>query len=274
MCKVCGCGQDDEPTQGHAHDHGATHAHDHDHDHHHHHDHHDFSGGEVGVVVGGVDGRKLLTLEKDILAKNNRFAAANRAWLSSRRIFSLNLISSPGSGKTTLLAETLRRLAARRPVAAVIGDQKTSRDADRVRQSGVKAIQINTGKGCHLDAHMVGHTLEDAGLSAGGVLFIENVGNLVCPAGFDLGESKRVVLLSVTEGEDKPLKYPDAFRTSDLLLLTKVDLLPHLDFNADECVTFAQQVNPRIEVLEVSAKDGQGLGEWLAWIDRHAFPVP
>jgi hydrogenase nickel incorporation protein HypB len=207
-------------------------------------------------------------IEQDILAKNDGYARANRARLATAGALALNLVSSPGSGKTTLLTATLTRLAGRCTLAVIEGDQQTANDAERVRATGVPAIQINTGKGCHLDAHMVGHAMDALPLARGGVLFIENVGNLVCPAGFDLGEAHKVVVLSVTEGEDKPLKYPDMFAAADLMLLNKVDLLPYLDFDVDACIAHARRVNPGIEVLQVSALRGAGMDEWISWLDR------
>ena len=194
----------------------------------------------------------------------------NRAWLAERGIFALNLVSSPGSGKTTLLVRTIEQLAGRLPVAVIEGDQQTSFDADRIRATGAPAIQINTGKGCHLDAAMVETALGRLPLADGAVLMIENVGNLVCPAGFDLGEAHKVVVLSVTEGEDKPLKYPDMFHAASLMLLNKVDLLPHLSFDVERCLANARRVNPAIEILQVSATTGQGMAAWLAWIERGA----
>jgi hydrogenase nickel incorporation protein HypB len=179
----------------------------------------------------------------------------------------VNLVSSPGSGKTTLLVTTIEALRGRHAVAVIEGDQETSYDADRIRATGARALQINTGKGCHLDADMVGKAIERLAPPTGGVLMIENVGNLVCPAGFDLGEAHKAVVLSVTEGEDKPLKYPDMFRRSSLMLLNKVDLLPYVEFDVAKCIEYARRVNPDIRVIEVSATKGQGLAEWLAWID-------
>jgi hydrogenase nickel incorporation protein HypB len=207
-------------------------------------------------------------VEQDILAKNNAYASANRKRWRECGLFALNLVSSPGSGKTTLLVESIRRLAGRHPLAVIEGDQQTSFDAERIRATGAQAIQVNTGKGCHLDAHMVGHAFERFDLRQGGLLLIENVGNLVCPAEFDLGEAHKVVILSVTEGEDKPLKYPNMFAASDLMLLTKVDLLPHLTFDAEKCIEHARRVNPKIEVMKVSAQSGEGMADWLAWLDR------
>jgi hydrogenase nickel incorporation protein HypB len=207
-----------------------------------------------------------VSLERSLLEKNDAFAARNRRHFQERGILALNLVSSPGSGKTSLLVATLERLAGSRPVAVVEGDQQTSRDADRIRAAGAPAIQINTGKGCHLDAHGVEHAILDLAPEKGALVFIENVGNLVCPAPFDLGENHKVVILSVTEGEDKPLKYPDMFAAADLMLLNKVDLLPHVDFDVEACLGFAKQVNPRLEVIHTSARSGEGLQAWIDWI--------
>jgi hydrogenase nickel incorporation protein HypB len=222
------------------------------------------------VHAPGMDGRRMVRIEQDILAKNQRHADTNRRYLAERGVFALNLVSSPGSGKTTLLVRTVEALQHRLPVAVIEGDQQTGRDAERIRATGVDALQINTGKGCHLDAHMVGHALEQLQPVAEGVLFIENVGNLVCPAAFDLGEAHKVVVLSVTEGEDKPLKYPDMFHAADLLLLNKIDLLPYLEFDVDVCIDYARRINPKLAVLQVSATRGDGMAAWLAWIEGGA----
>ncbi|MCV0425516.1 MAG: hydrogenase nickel incorporation protein HypB [Roseibium sp.] len=210
---------------------------------------------------------RLIQIETDILGKNNSHAESNRSVFSKNGILALNLVSSPGSGKTTLLVETLKRLGGKVPASVIEGDQQTSNDADRIRETGAAAVQINTGKGCHLDAHMVGHALEKLPQDPGSILFIENVGNLVCPAGFDLGEAFRIVILSVTEGEDKPLKYPDIFASADLLILNKTDLLPHLDFNVEEAIAHAKTVNRKIEVIQVSAKTSEGFDDWLGWLE-------
>ncbi len=212
----------------------------------------------------------MIRLERDILEKNNSFARANRAFFASRGILALNLVSSPGSGKTTLLVKTIERIQASRPVAVIEGDQETALDAERIRATGVPAVQINTGKGCHLDAHMIGHAAEDLPLSQGSLLLIENVGNLVCPASFDLGEAHKVVVLSVTEGEDKPLKYPDMFRAASLMLLNKCDLLPYVEFNVETAFANARRVNPKLEAIQVSATRGAGMDAWLDWIGRNA----
>jgi hydrogenase nickel incorporation protein HypB len=211
--------------------------------------------------------RRRVHVEEDILSKNNAYAERNRALWRSRGVFAVNLVSSPGAGKTTLLVRTIGTLAGRVPLAVIEGDQQTSNDADRIRAAGAPAIQINTGKGCHLDAHMVGHAYEELPQTRDSLLLIENVGNLVCPAEFDLGEAHKVVILSVTEGEDKPLKYPNMFAASDLMVLTKVDLLPYLDFDVERCVAYARRVNPRIRVLQLSATKGAGLDDWLAWLE-------
>lgn len=208
----------------------------------------------------------MLLVERDILSKNDRFARENRARLKASDIFSVNLISSPGSGKTTLLVETIEALKARMPLGVIEGDQQTSIDADRIRATGVSAVQINTGAGCHLDAHMVGHALNDLPLGRSSILFIENVGNLVCPASFDLGEAHKVAILSVTEGDDKPLKYPDVFAAASLMVITKIDLLPHVRFDNGRCIENARAINPHIAVLKVSAQSGEGMSEWTDWL--------
>ena len=278
MCTVCGCGTGPSMGRTGSENHAETHTHEHDRDHshahphgHHHHDHVeaslDFGKGDAGVNLSGVSQQRTIRIERDILSKNNAFAHANRVRLRRIGTFALNFVSSPGSGKTSLLVRAVNDLKARWPVAVIEGDQQTDRDAQRIRATGAPAVQINTGKGCHLDAHMVGHALDHLRLAAGSLLFIENVGNLVCPAAFDLGEAHKVVVLSVTEGEDKPLKYPDMFAASDLMLLNKVDLLPHLEFDVDACVAAALRVNPRIQVLKISSRTGEGLAAFYAWIE-------
>lgn len=209
---------------------------------------------------------RLVQLEKDVLGKNKRYAAKNRQYLQQHEIFALNIISSPGSGKTSLLTATIDGLKDQLDIHVIEGDQSSELDAERIRNSGAKAIQINTGKGCHLDAHQVGHAIEDLNPADKGVLFIENVGNLVCPAPFDLGEAYKVVMLSVTEGEDKPLKYPDIFYAADLMIINKIDLLPYVDFNMDQCIAYAKQINPNLIVIKLSATKGDGLSEWVQWI--------
>lgn len=209
---------------------------------------------------------RTVAIEQEILSKNNAYAAENRGYFNAHGILALNLVSSPGSGKTTLLVKTIERLSLEFPIAVVEGDQETSNDAARIRATRVPAIQINTGKGCHLDAHMVGHAVEHLGPVDDSILFIENVGNLVCPAAFDLGEAHKVVILSVTEGEDKPLKYPDMFHVADLMIIAKIDLLPHVDFDVAQTIANARKVNPRIKVLQLSARTGEGLDAWGQWI--------
>lgn len=211
---------------------------------------------------------RIVSLEQDILQRNDRHARGNRALFAQHGILALNLVSSPGSGKTTLLVRTLQALKGRYPLAVIEGDQQTEQDAERIRATGVPAVQINTGKGCHLDAQMVERALPEMPLPERGMLFIENVGNLVCPAGFDLGEYAKVVVLSVTEGEDKPLKYPDMFRAAELMLLNKCDLLPYLSFDVDKAEAHARRVNPAIRIIRLSAVSGEGMTEWLDWLEQ------
>ncbi|EPC4036184.1 hydrogenase nickel incorporation protein HypB [Aeromonas salmonicida] len=267
-------------TEGH--DHPHEHHHDHPHDHHHDHDHehshahpHDhgheqadlhYGKGEAGLSVPGMGQRQLIAIEMDVLAKNNALAAHNREHFDEAAQLVLNLVSSPGSGKTTLLCETLRQLADKRPCAVIEGDQQTSADADRIRATGVPAVQINTGKGCHLDAQMVHDACHQLPANEGGILFIENVGNLVCPASFDLGEKYKVAILSVTEGEEKPLKYPDMFAAAQLMVINKIDLLPYVSFDVASCIENAKRVNPYIQVIQVSATTGEGMDAWLNWL--------
>jgi len=227
----------------------------------------DFGAGIAGVHVPGLSQDRIVRIERDILSKNDAYARDNRAFFARQGVLALNLVSSPGSGKTTLLVRAIDDLKTKLGVAVIEGDQQTSNDAERIRATGAPAIQINTGKGCHLDAHMVGHALESLDLKKGGVLFIENVGNLVCPAAFDLGEAHKIVVLSVTEGEDKPLKYPDMFAAADLMLLNKSDLLPHLRFDVGTCLANALKVNPHLQTLVVSAQTGEGLAALYAWIE-------
>lgn len=230
----------------------------------------DMGAGPAGVSVGGMSQSRLISLEQDILAKNDAFAAANRRLFAAAGVFTLNLMSSPGSGKTTLLVETLKALKSKLTAAVIEGDQQTSADAERIRATGVPALQINTGKGCHLDAQMITQAVGRLNVAAGSALFIENVGNLVCPAGFDLGEAAKVVVLSVTEGEDKPLKYPNMFAAADLLVVTKTDLLPYLDFDVAAMLANARKIKPGLQVIQTSAKTGEGMAEWLTWIEAGA----
>jgi hydrogenase nickel incorporation protein HypB len=287
MCITCGCepenhehdhhhDHDHEHNHGHEHHHDAGHHHhhdhDHDHDHHHadgkHHSHkHSHDRGEAHDHEHREEpAAKKLNIEADILGKNNRLAAGNRALFRSKGVFVLNLVSSPGSGKTTTLERTLRDVGSRFTFSVIEGDQQTDNDAVRIASTGVPVKQVNTGAGCHLDAHMVSHAAENFDLDSLDILMIENVGNLVCPASFDLGEHHKVVVLSVTEGEDKPLKYPSMFHNADIMLLNKVDLLPYLDFDVEKCKAFARQVNPQIRIFEVSSKTGEGMDAWYEWL--------
>ncbi len=243
MCDTCGCGT------------SSFRVGEHEHSHH------------------GDGARRQIDLHLDVMAKNNAYAARNRQFLSDRGILALNLVSSPGSGKTSLLVRTIEALRKTTAVYVIEGDQQTSHDADRIRDAGAPATQINTGRGCHLDAHMVGHAIQDLNPAPGSILFIENVGNLVCPAGFDLGEAHKVLVLSVTEGEDKPLKYPDMFAASDLALINKTDLAPYVDFETETAIANARRVNPGIETMSISAKTGDGLQDWLDWLGSAARSV-
>jgi hydrogenase nickel incorporation protein HypB len=274
MCMTCGCGGGEVQVEGaarpqvHTHADGTTHSHAHSHHPGHGHEHGESQDHEHGHEPGPVT--RLIQVERDLLAKNDSIAQRNRSWFAQHGVFALNLVSSPGSGKTTLLVRSIEQLAGRWPLAVIEGDQQTTLDAQRIRATGAPAIQVNTGKGCHLDAAMVEAALARLALRDDSVLLIENVGNLVCPAGFDLGEAHKVVVLSVTEGEDKPLKYPDMFAAASLMLLNKVDLLPYLNFDVDQCVANARRVNPDIDVIQTSATTGQGMSAWLAWVDRGA----
>ncbi len=265
MCTVCGCGNTDKNSEGHTHSHDHVHGHG---EHHHHHDEgtHDYGQGPAHAHAPGLSQARMVQIEQDILGKNNQYAAANRRWFSDRGILALNLVSSPGSGKTSLLTRTIDDLKSELKLSVIEGDQQSANDAERIRKTGVKALQINTGKGCHLDAHMVGHGLENLDPEEDGIVFIENVGNLVCPAAFDLGEAHKVVILSVTEGEDKPIKYPDMFHAADIMLLNKIDLLPYLQFDVEQCIDYARRVNPGIKVLQVSATSGENMQSWYQWL--------
>jgi len=226
----------------------------------------DFGAGPAHTHAPGMSQARMVKIERDILAKNSDYAEENRRYFSRHGIFAINLVSSPGSGKTTLLVKSIAALNGAQPLAVIEGDQQTENDAARIRAAGAPALQINTGKGCHLDAHMIGQAMKQLDLKDDSLLLIENVGNLVCPAGFDLGEAHKVLIFSVTEGEDKPLKYSDMFCAADLMLLNKCDLLPHLDFDAELAVENARRVNPNIQVIRVSATSGEGMTEWLAWV--------
>lgn len=267
MCTTCGCGDPhshthvDENgnivTHTHSHDHGHDHGHDHEHHHHHDHDHEHDHGAATRTVAVGMD----------ILARNNEVAAVNRAFFAANKILALNFVSSPGSGKTELLCATVRAKPENAPEILVIeGDQQTDNDANRIRETGARAIQINTGKGCHLDAEQVKLALQEAKPTAESLVFIENVGNLVCPAEFDLGEAHKVVVISVTEGDDKPLKYPDMFAAADLMIINKIDLAPYVKFDLDKCEENARRVNPSIRSIRMSATTGEGMQKWWEWL--------
>ncbi|CAE6784157.1 MULTISPECIES: hydrogenase nickel incorporation protein HypB [Nitrospira] len=263
MCTTCGCSDDAAPRLTDVmtgqtiklRSDAGSHGHDHDHDH-----HHDRHGDHVHV-----DGQTIV-LQEAVLAKNDRLAERNRGWLQGRHVVALNLVSSPGSGKTTLLEQTIRALRHELPIQVIEGDQATVNDAERIRSTGCRVVQINTGAGCHLEADMVARGLEQLAPAPYSIVMIENVGNLVCPALFDLGEQAKVVVLSVTEGEDKPLKYPHMFRAADVMLLNKIDLLPHLSFDITRCVEYAKSVNPHLEVFLVSAISGEGMQSWYDWL--------
>jgi hydrogenase nickel incorporation protein HypB len=281
MCATCGCGQGATATMrnletgvvtpvatGHAHDHPHEHAHlghPHDHDHEHPHPHpHPHPHDEHPYVPGSAT----VELEARVLAKNDALAARNRAWFKGREILALNLVSSPGAGKTTLLERTIRDLKDELPLHVVEGDQATSNDGDRIRAAGAPVVQLNTGTGCHLEADMVARGLGELRPPLGAIVLIENVGNLVCPALFDLGERAKVVVLSVAEGDDKPLKYPHMFRAAELLILNKIDLLPHVDFDVSRVTANALSINPRMRILKISARTGEGVEAWYDWLRK------
>lgn len=280
MCTTCGCSSDENEIRftkigekrfhshsghyhhhDHDHDHHHEHHHDHDHDnddHDHHHDHFHNHSHEISVVQ----------LEKDILYKNRLTAERNRGFFEALNIFSINLVSSPGSGKTSLLERTISDLKDKIAFSVIEGDQQTTNDADRIHKLNVPVIQINTGKGCHLDSEMISKAVKELKPVQDSVLMIENVGNLVCPAMFDLGELKRIVIISVTEGEDKPLKYPDMFSGSQICIINKIDLLPYLKFDLEKLKEYAKQVNPHLTFFEVSAASGEGLAAWYDYLTK------
>jgi hydrogenase nickel incorporation protein HypB len=293
MCTTCGCGSgakttltnletgktsllgDDASTHHHYHDH--HHGHEHVHAdgtrHRHAHDHHDHDhphGHSREHELYRAVTASVVELEARVLEKNDRLADVNRAWFAGREILALNIVSSPGAGKTTLLERTIRDLKSKSDLFVLEGDQATSADGERIRSAGAPCVQINTGTGCHLEADMVARGLEELRPAFGSIVLIENVGNLVCPALFDLGERSKVAILSVTEGEDKPLKYPHMFRAADLVLLNKIDLLPHLDFDLEKAIGNVKAVNPRATVIRLSARTGEGLDRWYDWIDMQS----
>ncbi|MBK8814745.1 MAG: hydrogenase nickel incorporation protein HypB [Methylococcaceae bacterium] len=256
MCGICGCGQTGksskfQPIAGKLKPILAHHPNHPSHAHEHH------------------DNERLIKVEQDLLSKNNAYAAQNRAYFEQHGIFVLNLVSSPGAGKTTLLVETIKALKDRFPIAVIEGDQQTEHDADRIRATGAPAVQINTGRVCHLDAHAIGHAVTELKVKERSLLFIENVGNLVCPASFDLGEAHKVVVLSVSEGDDKPIKYPDMFYAADLMVINKTDLLPYVDFDVERCIQYAKNVNPGIQVIQLSATKYDNFSAWTNWLEQN-----
>ena len=246
MCDTCGCGTSDEhaiiqrPNES---------AHNHNHEHHHGHE-------------------QTIDVQKDVLTENHLLAESNRDFFNTREITALNLVSSPGSGKTTILENTITAIKSEISQAVIEGDQQTMRDAKRIDKTGVPVVQVNTGTGCHLDAHMIQHAIQKLDLQSKSILFIENVGNLVCPALFDLGEAMKIVIISVTEGDDKPQKYPHMFDAASICIINKIDLLPYVDFNVDQCKKFALEVNYRLKFFELSAKTGDGMDNWIAWLKQ------
>jgi len=267
MCATCGCSAE-VPRQRTIPGGEPRHPHHHEHqDHHHAHDHHHQDHRHAGAQPSSA---RTMQLEQDLLAKNNRLAERNRGWLEGEGIVAWNLMSSPGAGKTTLLERTILDLGKELAISVIEGDQETALDAERIRATGCPVVQINTGSGCHLDAAMVAAALKKIAPAPGSVLLIENVGNLVCPALFDLGERGKVVIMSVTEGDDKPLKYPHMFRASDVMVLNKIDLLPHVSFGVERCLASARRVNPRLVIFQLSATRGDGLAGWYAWLRSRA----
>jgi hydrogenase nickel incorporation protein HypB len=265
MCGTCGCGSENEgPTilkpgeEKHIHHHHGEHSH--SHDNHHHHDLHTHSHDHK---------HKVLEIEQDILQNNQVLAARNRGYFEAKNIFSLNMVSSPGSGKTSILERTLADLKQEIPFYVIEGDQQTLNDANRIDSLNIPVIQINTGKGCHLESDMVYDAVKKLDIKNNSILMIENVGNLVCPSMFDLGESKRVVIISTTEGEDKPIKYPDMFHTSDICIINKIDLLPYLNIDVEKLKNYALQVNPNLQFFEVSATTGEGMQGWYKWLKEN-----
>ncbi|MFJ4918867.1 hydrogenase nickel incorporation protein HypB [Streptomyces sp. NPDC088725] len=260
MCATCGCGDARGTRIAAPHGTGAApqdHSHSPAHAHGHAHPHPHADEQEPGATI---------TLEQKVLAKNEILADRNRAWLAGQGITAVNMMSSPGAGKTTLLERTIRDFTGLRPVAVIEGDQETMLDADRIKRAGCAVVQVNTGAGCHLDAEMMRDALTTLSPASGSLILVENVGNLVCPALFDLGERSKVVIISVTEGTDKPLKYPYMFAAADLVLINKIDLLPHVDFDPVLCEKYARSVNPDLRVLTLSATTGEGLDDWYAWV--------
>ena len=297
MCVTCGCSDNSQVTvtslendkTSHSHTHTLadgtiiTHTHQHHHSHVHNelnsqngktshshtHTHSSIKTSEIHARMHGTT----VSLEQEILRKNDRIAEQNRHWFQERGILALNLVSSPGAGKTTLLTRTINDLKSQLPISVIEGDQETVNDAEKIRQTGCQVVQINTGTGCHLEAAMVQRGYLELNPPSNSILAIENVGNLVCPALFDLGEKAKVAILSVTEGEDKPIKYPHMFRASQVMILTKIDLLPYVQFDVNRCLEYARQVNPHISIFQVSAITGAGLNDWYEWLQNQRIKV-
>ncbi|HBS87774.1 MAG: hydrogenase accessory protein HypB [Bacteroidetes bacterium GWF2_38_335] len=300
MCGTCGCGDDSttfrKPGEKHDHEHHHTHSHSHDHDgkehthdhdhkhtHDHHHDHghhdhdhshdhdhhhHDHDHEHEGNAHHHHSHEKEIMVERNVLSKNDLIAERNRGFFEAKNIVALNLVSSPGSGKTSLLEKTIKEMGKELKCFVIEGDQQTMNDAERIHAAGAPVIQVNTGNGCHLDAEMVNTAVKKLDVKEKSVLFIENVGNLVCPSMFDLGESKRVVIISTTEGDDKPLKYPTMFETAHICIINKTDLLPYVDFDMKKCRENAMKVNHHLEFFEVSVKTGEGMKDWYKWLKK------
>jgi len=265
MCVTCGCSDESEDKITNLETGEMVHNH-------HHHTHtladgtvitHSHSHEQEPSQIHAKIHNTTISLEQEILGKNNLLAAQNRGWFKGRNILSLNLMSSPGAGKTTLLTQTINDLKHQLPITVIEGDQETINDAEKIKETGCKVVQINTGTGCHLDASMIERGLQQLNPPINSVLMIEN---LVCPALFDLGDQAKVVILSVTEGEDRPIKYPHIFRASEIMILTKIDLLPYVNFDVQRCVEYAKQVNPNIQIFQVSATTGLGLDTWYKWL--------
>jgi hydrogenase nickel incorporation protein HypB len=273
MCGTCGCGSEENgvrilsplENKGHQH-HALDHQHDHEHGHTHDHDHHHHEHGHTHDHDHHHHHKTVLEVEQDILQHNDVMAARNQGYFEAKNIFALNLVSSPGSGKTALLERTLRDLKDEIPFYVIEGDQQTMNDANRIAAIEIPVIQINTGKGCHLESDMVYEAVKKLEPRDNSVLMIENVGNLVCPSMFNLGESKRIVIISTTEGVDKPLKYPDMFHTSDICIINKIDLLPYLDIDLEQLKQNALKINPKLGFFEISATKGEGLEAWYKWL--------
>ncbi|MCD4696989.1 MAG: hydrogenase nickel incorporation protein HypB [Bacteroidales bacterium] len=306
MCDTCGCGHGDgvtirkpgEESTGehkhehshehshehdhngvkHSHEHSHSHDHEHDHDHSHsheanshshdadHHHHHDGHAHEHHHAGHDHSHEKEIMVEQDILGKNNLLAERNRGYFEAKNILALNLVSSPGSGKTSLLEKTIKELGNEIRFYVIEGDQQTMNDANRIDQAGAPVVQINTGNGCHLDSDMINKAVKQLDVKNDSILIIENVGNLVCPSLFDLGEDSRIVVISTTEGDDKPIKYPTMFETSNICIINKTDLLPYVDFDVEKCKEYALKVNHRLQIFELSVKTGEGMDAWYKWL--------